>query len=166
MQLHAPRLWSFKTTVLNLLEVRNPRLRRHFPNHPLAATTFNFGPQTATLPHKDLKNLSWGWCSVTSFGTYDPTEGGHLVLWDLGLVVEFPPYSTIFLPSAIIMHSNTSIREHETRLTVTQYSSAGLFSWLAYRNGPKGESQKSGNSWWDCPAHMFSKIGNLIKQRN
>jgi len=166
MQVYAPALWNFKVTILNLLEVGNKGLHRHFFGHPLAATTFNFGPQTATLPHKDLKNLSWGWCSVTSFGTYDPTKGGHLVLWDLNLVVEFPPYSTIFLPSAIVMHSNTGVGEDETRLTVTQYSSGGLFSWVAHGHGPKGESQNSEVYWWDYPMHMFSKIGDLIKQRN
>lgn len=164
MEVFAKPLWNFKVTVLNLLELGNPGLRRHFQNHPLASTTFNFGPRTCTIPHKDLRNLSFGWCSVTSLGNYDPTKGGHLVLWDLKLIVEFPPYSTIFLPSAIVMHSNTRIQAHETRLSITQYSSAGLFSWFAYENGPKGKAKQSGTWWWDRPRHLFSKLEDVLRQ--
>lgn len=166
METYAPALWNFKLSILNLLELGNKGIKRHYKNHPLAGMTFNFGPKTCTLPHKDLKNLSWGWCSVTSLGNYDPTKGGHLVLWDLRMIVEFPPYSTIFLPSAIVMHSNTGVREDETRLTLTQYCSAGLFSWVAYGNGPKGKLKKSGMFWWDNPRHYFSKMQDLIKNRN
>jgi len=163
MEIHAPSLWNFTVTCLNVLEHGDRSLKRHFEGHPLASTTFNFGPRTCTLPHKDLKNLSWGWCSVTSLGSYDHTKGGHLVLWDLKLVIQFPPYSTIFLPSAILMHSNTSIGEHETRLSITQYTSAGLFSWLAYGHGPKGDSKESTFWWWKRPRHMFSRLDDLLK---
>ena len=162
MEFYAPRLTCFTRTVLNLFEADN-NVRRHHPNHPLACTTFNFGPRTCTFPHKDLKNLSWGWCSVTSMGDYDYTQGGHLVLWDLKLAVEFPPYSTILIPSAIILHSNTSIGPEEERLTVTQDSSAGLFAWNAYGNVPKKKSTGSPASWWKRPVHMFSKLEQLRK---
>lgn len=127
----------------------------------MASTTFNFGPTTCTKPHKDLKNLSWGFCSVTSLGSYDPTKGGHLVLWDLNMAIEFPPYSTILIPSAILLHSNTAIGDNETRLTVTQYSSAGLFAWSAYGNKPKEELSKA-VYWWRKPRHMFNKLEDLV----
>lgn len=157
----APTLSMFTQSILNLLEIDNPNLRRHFPGHPMACTTFNLGPRTITFPHKDLKNLSWGLCSVTSFGSYNPTKGGHLVLWDLGIAVEFPAYSTILFPSAVILHSNTSIGEDETRLTITQYSSAGLFGWKAYGYMPKGVSTQV-DAWWEHPRHMFSKVHQLL----
>ena len=166
MKTYARSLWQFNTTALNLLELANPWLKRHFDGHPLASTTFNFGPRVCTIPHKDLKNVSWGWCSVTSLGNYDPTKGGHLVLWELKLAVEFPPYSTIFLPSAIITHSNTEIGKEETRLTVTQYTSAGLFSWLAHGNGPKGDRKESEMDWWNRPRHRFSTLKDLLRQAN
>jgi hypothetical protein len=166
MKDYAPSLWNFNVSTLNMLEVADKGISRQFDNHPFAGMTFNFGPRTCTLPHKDLKNLSWGWCPVTSFGTYNPTKGGHLVLWDLRLVVEFPPYSTILIPSAILMHSNTRVRGNETRLTVTQYNSAGLFSWVAHDYGPKGGSKKSGVHWWDRPRHLFSKLEQLVNRRN
>ncbi|KAJ3886728.1 hypothetical protein GG344DRAFT_69418 [Lentinula edodes] len=41
--------------------------------------------------------------------------GGHLVLWDLGLVIRFPPGSTILFPSSLITHSTIPIQEGETR---------------------------------------------------
>ena len=154
-----PTLSNFSQTVLNLFEIENPGVKRHFPGHPMACTTFNFGPRTETFPHKDLKNLSWGLCSVTSLGAYDPTEGGH-ILWDLGIAVEFPPYSTILLPSAIILHSNTAIGDEETRLSITQYTSAGLFSWKAHGHIPKGLSTQA-DPWWTQPQHMFSTVEEL-----
>jgi hypothetical protein len=165
LRTYAPSLFKFSTSILNLLEVENPRIRRHFPGHPMACTTFNFGPDACTIPHKDLGNLGWGLCSITSLGSYDPTKGGHLILWDLGLVVEFPPYSTVFLPSAIVLHSNTPIAEGETRMAITQYNASGLFLWKAYGNMPQKVAGKSTSAhWWKNPRHMFSKVGELTER--
>ena len=96
---------------------------------------------------------------------YDPAKGGHLVLWDLKLAVKFPPYSTILIPSAILLHSNTAIGPGETRLTVTQDNSAGLFAWSAYGNSPKGGSKDLPESWWRILKHMFSKLQDLITKK-
>jgi hypothetical protein len=52
------------------------------------------------------------------------------VLWDLKRVVEFPPGSTIHMPSAAIEHSNVPIQTHEDRCSFTQYSAGGLFRWV------------------------------------
>ncbi|KIJ96780.1 hypothetical protein K443DRAFT_134056 [Laccaria amethystina LaAM-08-1] len=59
-------------------------------------------------------------------------SGGHLVLWDLGLVIEFPPGSTIFIPSASLEHSNASIQKEERRYSFTQYTAGGTFRWVGY----------------------------------
>ncbi len=67
-----------------------------------AAVTFNFSPQTCTFRHTDSANLPFGWCAITALGRFDPRFGGHLVLWDLKLVLDFPPGSTILIPSAIL----------------------------------------------------------------
>ncbi|KAK0435336.1 uncharacterized protein EV420DRAFT_1653282 [Desarmillaria tabescens] len=82
----------------------------NFANSIFCACTFNFGPKTATFEHTDSGNLPFGWCSVTALGRFNPKQGGHLILWDLKLVIEFPPGSTILFPSAILRHSNTPIR--------------------------------------------------------
>jgi len=55
-----------------------------------------------------------------------------MILWDLGLVIEFPPGSTIFLPSASLVHSNASIQKDERRYSFTQYTSGGIFRWVDY----------------------------------
>lgn len=95
--------------------------------------TFNLDKQSASKLHKDHNNLSHGWCSVTALGDFDPNKGGHLVLWDLGLVIRFPPGSTILIPSSIILHSNTPIQPNEVRYSIVQYAAGHLFRW--YKNG-------------------------------
>jgi hypothetical protein len=80
--------------------------------------------------HTDTGNLPYGWCSITSLGPFDPKRGGHLVLWDLQLVIEFPPGSTIMIPSAVLRHSNTAIQKGEERYSFTQYTAGGLFRWV------------------------------------
>lgn len=50
-----------------------------------------------------------------------------MVLWDLKLVVQFPPGSTILIPSALIKHSNTGVGRNEHRYSFTQFAAGGLF---------------------------------------
>lgn len=63
-------------------------------------------------------------------GEFDYTKGGHLVLWEVQLVIEFPSGTTILLPSATISHSNVAIANNERRYSFTQYSAGGLFRWV------------------------------------
>ncbi|KAJ7026231.1 hypothetical protein C8F04DRAFT_1268407 [Mycena alexandri] len=114
------------------LQRRAKHIRRNFPEHHSVFTTatFNFGPVTVTLPHIDFGNLAWGWCAVTALGNFNPDRGGHLVLWDLKLIIRFPPGSTILLPSVILRHSNLKIGPHETRFSFTQFTPAGIFRWV------------------------------------
>lgn len=102
-----------------------------------AAATMNFGPFTITLPHIDYANLAWGWCAITALGDFDPDKGGHLILWDLRLVIRFPPGSSILIPSAILRHSNVSIQQGEKRFSFTQFTAAGIFRFIY--NGFKSE---------------------------
>ncbi|KAL0572267.1 hypothetical protein V5O48_009693 [Marasmius crinis-equi] len=112
----------------------DPSLRFNFSNSVFAAVSFNLGPRTVTVEHADTSNRCDGFCAVTALSPtedgYDYTTGGHLILWDLGLVIEFPPGSTILLPSAVFRHSNVAIGKKERRLSFTQYTSGGLFRWV------------------------------------
>ena len=155
----APALRTFSVNTLANAKKSVPGLKYPYESHPFAAVTFNIGPAAYTKPHKDMMNLSWGWCAVTSLGFYDHTKGGHLVLWDLGLAVEFPPGSTILIPSAILAHSNTAVSPTEHRSSVTQYNSAGLFRWVAFDHSTKGKRVHSRKQWWDRPTHMFTRAG-------
>ncbi|KAL0958557.1 hypothetical protein HGRIS_000697 [Hohenbuehelia grisea] len=133
----APRVHERYTDNLAALERADESLARPFPNAPWAAATFNFGPQTVCLPHLDSANLPWGWCAITALGRFNPDAGGHLVLWDYGLVIQCPPGSTILIPSAIVRHSNIPILEGEQRFSFTMYSAGGLFRWVS--NGHRSE---------------------------
>ncbi|KAF8201856.1 hypothetical protein BJ912DRAFT_842985, partial [Pholiota molesta] len=126
----APRLYSYYEDHFRALLKSDPTLRRNFSNSVWAAATVNFGPRTITRRHRDSSNLPYGWCGITALGEFDATKGGHLVLWDLKLVVEFPAGSTILLPSAAVDHSNVPISHRERRCSFTQYTAGGLFRWV------------------------------------
>ncbi|KAF7288267.1 hypothetical protein HMN09_01411400 [Mycena chlorophos] len=130
----APRLHEYYEATMDALFNWDSRLRRIFPHGTsvFPSCTFNFGPQTVTIPHLDLLNLAWGWCFITA-GDFDPKKGGHLILWDLKLFIRFPAGATIAIPSALLRHSNTSIQQDETRYSFTQFAAGGLFRFVENR---------------------------------
>ncbi|EDR03722.1 uncharacterized protein LACBIDRAFT_306859 [Laccaria bicolor S238N-H82] len=128
----APKMHAYYADHLHRLMDHDKTLTRNFENSIFSACAFNFGPQTVCYRHRDHANLPFGWCGITALGNYDYKLGGHLILWDLGLVIEFPPGSTIFIPSAALEHSNASIQKHERRYSFTQYTSGGTFRWVDY----------------------------------
>jgi hypothetical protein len=84
----------------------------------------------ASNPLVDTVNLAQGWCSITPIGSFDWKWGGQLVLKELGLVIDFPPSSTILIPSALITHPNAPVKDHETWFSIVQYTAGGLFRWV------------------------------------
>jgi hypothetical protein len=141
-------------------------LKRNFPRTAFAAASFNLGPKTVCYPHRDWANVSWGQCAVTALGEYDADQGGHLVCWDLGLVIRFPPGSTIFIPSALIHHSNTPVALHEHWYSFAQYMPGGLFRWVGqgFKLGPKKglkESSVVQDQRWNEGLSRLSKLSDL-----
>lgn len=126
----APGLYGFYQEMTDRLHHRHPNLDKVFPGGIFSAVSYNFGPQTVCYPHIDPGNLAFGECSVTPFGVFDYMKGGHLILWDLKMVIEFPPGCTILFPSAVVSHSNVSIGKHERRYSFAQYTAGGLFRWV------------------------------------
>ncbi|KAK7030304.1 hypothetical protein VNI00_014226 [Paramarasmius palmivorus] len=116
------------------LKEKIPSLFWNFANSIFAHVTFNFGPQTVCVQHTDFGNHADGFCAITALspavGGYDYKKGGHLILWDLRLVIEFPPGTTILLLSAVLRHSNVAIGETERRFSFTQYTAGSLFRWV------------------------------------
>lgn len=169
----APQLYTLLQSGLEGLLLWNNKLVRNFQKGVFAAATFNFGPRTVTLPHVDAANLAWGWCAITALGIFNPDLGGHLVLWDLGLVIRFPPGSTILIPSAVLRHSNISIQAHETRYSFTQYTSGHLLRFLyngcrtdiAFNKEASDEekAQRVADQKvrWTTGLEMFSKLSDL-----
>ncbi|KAJ7758599.1 hypothetical protein B0H16DRAFT_1720688 [Mycena metata] len=128
----APNLFDYYIVHMRKFYRRYTHLHRPFLNSIWTACTFNLGPQTCCLGHRDFGNLAFGWCAVTALGDYDYTKGGHLILWDCKIILEFPPGCTILLPSAAIFHSNIPIGPNERRYSFTQYTSGGIFRWIEH----------------------------------
>jgi hypothetical protein len=134
---------------------------------------FNIGEQVVSFPHLDPRNLAQGWCSITALGQFNPDTGGHLVLWDFGLIIRFPPGSTVLIPSALVVHSNTLIQKGETRHSLVQYGAGGIFRWVDrgfmsekewLKNATEEELLKYKNQQqqrWEKAAEMFIKFDNL-----
>ncbi|KAJ3712278.1 hypothetical protein C8R42DRAFT_324548 [Lentinula raphanica] len=115
---------------LAALQKWDPQLVPNFPGTAFAACTWNFGPAAVSYPHINDANVAFGWCSITALGDYNPDLGGHLILWDLDLVIRFPPGATILIPSALLAHSNVPIQEGEKRYAFVQFTAGGLFRWI------------------------------------
>ena len=125
----APALYAHYQTTLGKVEDK-VKIKRCFPGSCFACSTINIGPNVRTFVHRDMKNLGVGWCAITPLGRFDHTKGGHLVLWDAKLIIEFPAGCTVYIPSAILRHSNTAIQPNEARSSFTQYTAGGLFRWV------------------------------------
>lgn len=137
----APKLYTYYADNLDVLLASNSDLRQNFPRSVWAAAEFSFGPKAVTRKHRDYANLPSGWRAITALGDYDPVKGGHAVLWELNIIIEFPPGWTLLLPTAAISVSNTRIGRRETRASFTQYSDGSLFRRINHgdQNGVKGE---------------------------
>jgi hypothetical protein len=168
----APHLYTYYVEHLGPLFKTYPRLQRNFVNSIFACATFNFGPNTCCFDHVDFGNLPFGWCAITALGKFNPTLGGHLVLWDLKIVIEFSPGSTILIPSGAIRHSNIAICEGETRYSFTN-TAGGLFRWVdhgyqtetSYKKGwgkvRKAVEEKANEQRWAEGVGMFSTMAEL-----
>ncbi|KAJ7703822.1 hypothetical protein B0H16DRAFT_1668372 [Mycena metata] len=128
----AANLFEYYIVHMQKFYRRYTHLHRPFLNSIWTACTFNLGPQTCCLCHQDFGNLAFGWCAVTALGDYDYTKGGHLILWDCKIILEFPPGCTILLPSVAIFHSNIPMGPNECRYYFTQYTSGGIFQWIEH----------------------------------
>jgi hypothetical protein len=125
--LWAPRLYQYYHDHNTALHRRHPDMRRPFGHSVFFCAAFNFGPNVWTFCHHIVLNLVFGWCAIQALGEFDPTKGGHLVLWDLNLIVEFPPGALILLPSATLVHSNVPVAPGEKRASFTQFSAGSIF---------------------------------------
>ncbi|PPQ63302.1 hypothetical protein CVT24_006747 [Panaeolus cyanescens] len=153
----SPRLYAYYRSTL-LKASSHTRQRINFKGSCFAAMSVNMGGKVCCFKHRDCVNLAFGWCAITAMGNFDPKKGGHFVLWDLKLIIEFPPGSTILIPSAVFSHSNTSIGTEETRFSITQYTAGALFRWV--ENGFKTDKELQAQD----PAH-YSHMSDLKASR-
>ena len=156
-QTFSPQMHAFYSDRMEELREWNPTLSPPFPNSVFAAATFNFGPNVRTYRHRDFNNFAYGWCAITALGDFDSRAGGHLVLWEAKKIIQFPAGSTIFIPSALITHSNIPISPGESRQSFTQYTAGGVFRFIACgfqtkSSLPSGAKMKR---WWEPGSAPF-----------
>ncbi|KAG6852701.1 hypothetical protein C0991_009717 [Blastosporella zonata] len=169
-----PGQYEYYNACLGALFAQDTQLRRNYSNSVFPAATYNVGPSTVCCLHIDDANLPFGICAITALGNYDPKLGGHIVLWDCGLIIEFPPGSTILIPSAVVAHMNVAVRPGETRYSFTQYAAGGLFRWVEHGFQKDGSffSQLDDEALavqkeletrrWAGGVDMFSKLSDLV----
>lgn len=175
---YAPKIYEHYVSTFKALYNHQPGLQHNFRNSIFPAITFNMGPDTITLDHEDPGNLPFGMCALTSLGPYDPKTGGHLILFQFRVVIQFPPGATILLPSATIRHANTAINPGESCMSTAQYAAGGLFRWKAYGfqsarsllSKTGGQAEKSridgpGEVRWQRGLGLFSKFDQLSHDR-
>lgn len=128
-----PKGFDRAQRIMDDLHAHDSTLRRPFLNSVYPTSSINFGPRTVCVIHGDHLNDPLVWCPVTGMGNYDYKKGGHIVLPDLRLVIEFPPGSTVLIPSCVFRHGNCRLAStDEVRMSFTQYFPGGLSRYHAY----------------------------------
>ena len=126
-----PKLYREYVDTMAALQQQQPYLRRSCPESIFAAASANFG-RVVTYEHADFGNKANGVCPIWCGGDFDYRVGGHLILRQLKLVIQFPPGSLVIIPSATLKHGNVPVGVDESRVSFTQYSAGGLFRWVHY----------------------------------
>ncbi|KAI0054866.1 hypothetical protein BV25DRAFT_1816415, partial [Artomyces pyxidatus] len=168
----APKLFVHYYEYLDPLFQRSKNLLRPFSNSIFPAATFNFGPRVVTDMHYDHGNVPYGWCSITSLGDFNPDLGGHIYLWELKLVIRFPPGGTMNIMSSTVQHGNIPVQPGETRFSFTQFCSGGMFRWVDYgfrtavrflKEDPVGKAEQDSKRRlrWPRFIELFSKVEEL-----
>ncbi|KAF7373695.1 hypothetical protein MSAN_00580500 [Mycena sanguinolenta] len=100
-----------------------------------SAATFEFGgPHCRNTPTGAPDRFHAAtWSVLTSLGRYVPLSGGHIIFWDLGLVVTFPPGASILIPTGVIRYSFIKFRPGEHRYSLLQWAGTGISRW--FQNG-------------------------------
>lgn len=162
-QVYFPQIHRLLTNLHHQLAgVNDPDLRQNFPGVSFAACHFNLGRARTEL-HNDLKNIFFAVCGVGAVGPYNYREGAHLILWELGIVVEFPPGCAFIFPSASISHANIPIGPDECRHSIAFFTAAGNLRY--YHNGFmtdkefKERASKEQRKAWDLYRKNLWKVG-------
>ncbi|KAJ7029551.1 hypothetical protein C8F04DRAFT_1264817 [Mycena alexandri] len=104
-----------------------PMLSTRRTSSVFSAATFEFGPH---LQETNRRHEAASWSVLLALGNYKHRHGGHVIFWDLGLAVAFPPGSCILIPSGLIRYSFVKVRPHETRYSLMQWAGAGIGRWF------------------------------------
>ena len=170
-----PDLMEEYTDLQVELFATNSALRAIFPNSPFCAFTMNMGPHTVCLGHRDFWNLAYGTCPIGPLGPFNHRTGGHIILHEPKLIIEFRRGDVIFIPSAAVTHENVPIASGETRYSFAMYTAGGLFryAWCGMRTvkeiqendkGLYARYVAEGPGRWEDGWKKYSTIGDLISR--
>ncbi|EIM78970.1 uncharacterized protein STEHIDRAFT_70065, partial [Stereum hirsutum FP-91666 SS1] len=170
-----PKLYSYCADQVDQLlsHPAHEELERPFANSVYTTFTANMGPKSAMFKHVDSQNDAHVWCAITNGGRFDFKKGGHMVLYDLKLIIEFPPGCTAILPSASVYHGNTAIGPEESRYSLTQYINGAVSRWIRHGFRPASALTRADRERLDGSAEdrcetvlgMFSNVDELVKDR-
>ncbi|KAJ7915782.1 hypothetical protein B0H13DRAFT_2231807 [Mycena leptocephala] len=162
--LWAPRLYQYYHDHDKRLRKRFPHLGRPFVKSVFSCVAINFGPDVWTFRHRDVLNLPFGWCAIQSLGKFDPTKGGHLVLWDLKMVIEFPPGALVLIPSATLSHSNIPVAVGDHRASFTQFTAGGIFAEFEREDSDGyAEAMASKDQRWEMGLNLWTTIDEIAE---
>lgn len=168
-------MYDYQKLCINEVLKEHPDLIRVSPKTIFPTVACNFR-NVCCYKHRDTQNCPFGWCSITALGNFDHTNGGHLILWELKLIIEFPHGWTILIPSATITHSNTPVADGETRFSITHYCAGNLLRYAdnlfntdkALRKKNKelyDQNQAKKYIRWTTALSLMSTIDDLKKRK-
>lgn len=170
----SPKLCQHYVKELGPVYENDYALTPNFENSIFPAASFNCGSNSVSLAHFDHNNLSFGQCTLTPLGTFDYQKGGHLVVYSLSRIFEFPAGTTFTLPSAAFKHGNTRLQCGGTRRSIAQYAAGALFRFKAYgfqtakslSSTVRGRAEiakadKEPNQRWQEGLELYSTISSL-----
>jgi hypothetical protein len=172
-----PGVYEYQKSRIELLLAHNKKLIRTTPKTIFPTTACNFR-NVCCHKHRDTQNCPFGWCAITALGDFDYTLGGHLILWELKLIIEFPHGHTVLIPSATITHSNTPVKGNiATRVSITQYCAGSIFRYVdnGFRTDKalyeedkerSARSQELKECRWKMSLGLLSTIADLKARRS
>ncbi|KAF9033505.1 hypothetical protein BDZ89DRAFT_947753 [Hymenopellis radicata] len=173
----SPNLFGYYKTHMDSLRGRLPQLGWNFGKSVFPCCAFNLSRVVWAFKHRDSANLPFGWCAITALAKkgFRPHLGGHLILWELGLVIEFPHASTVLIPSATITHSNVKPAPGDERMSFTQFAAGALFRYIDNRfcndkqlfNRNRKEFRRLEvlkSTRWEMGLSLYSKLDDLVQQ--
>ncbi|KAJ7259450.1 hypothetical protein C8J57DRAFT_1233798 [Mycena rebaudengoi] len=111
-------IWCMATFSSNTFVLWAPQLYSYYHNH--------WDALHHHLPH--LSHVFPKSCSILALSPFNPTQGRHLILWDLKMLVEFPAGTTILVP-----------QHRDKHVSFMQFTASGLMHFV--NNGFRTEKQ-------------------------
>ncbi|KAF7353266.1 hypothetical protein MSAN_01514500 [Mycena sanguinolenta] len=111
----APFVYEYYVIHMRQFYGRNPHLKRPFLNSIWSACTFNLGPQTCALGHRDFANLSFGMCAITALGDFNYRKA-----------------QSSTTPTSQLLQASGGT-------PFTQYTAGGIFRWVRHGFTPADE---------------------------